>query len=389
MRIFLSSLSLFILLLLTSGGCNGKKQKEESSASPKDASIEVKYAQAFSIEKLPQGHRVKIFDPSTGTLLQNLLLLSEEESLSYTPSEGEEVISVPCKRLALLSDTFVGAIEKLDARDPLVATSDVSTLYDPELRQKAQMGQLHSVARSGVTDFESLISLQVDVAILSYYQGIAQSIHLPKAAPTKVIYNMDWQESSLLARAEWIKVIALLVGKEEVARTLFDEMEQKYHLLCEQAATAKEKPRVFFGNTYQGTWHLPAIDSYVARMIEDAGGVYDAPKGDAASSGISFESVLQEHAQDDIWLAWQVGNIQTLEDFAKYEKRYPLFKAYKQGKVYLNDARSTPKGNDYFERGPYEPEVILADLITIFHPELLSDHQALVYWRQLPSSMQP
>ncbi len=380
----------FLLFLLLGSSCKGKNREEnESDDSIEKVSLKVKYAQFFSIDNLPLGHRIKIYNPSNGALLQSLVLIPSKEAKTFTPQEGEEVIAVPCKRLALLSDTFVGAIELLDARERLLGTADVSTLYDAELQKRAKEGKLHSFARSGITDVESLIASQVDGAMANYYDGVEHSMPLPKESPTKLIYNNDWQESSLLARAEWIKVIALLVGKGATADSIFSEMERKYNLLKEKAQTCQEKPTIFFGNAYQGVWHLPANDSYVAKMIADAGGIYNAPTSAASQAGISFEAVLQQHINDDIWLAWQSGDIHSLEDFASQEGRYALFRAYQKGQVYLNDARKSAKGNDYFESGPYQPETILADLITIFHPELSAEHTDLVFWRKLLPANQP
>jgi iron complex transport system substrate-binding protein len=51
--------------------------------------------------------------------------------------------------------------------------------------------------------------------------------------------------------------------------------------------------------------------------------------------------------------------------------------------VFNNDAQSNPAGgNDNWESGTVRPDLILADLIGVFHPDLLRDHQ-LVYYRQL------
>ena len=108
----------FLLLLLLGSSCKGKNREEnESDDSIEKVSLKVKYAQFFSIDNLPLGHRIKIYNPSNGALLQSLVLIPSKEAKTFTPQEGEEVIAVPCKRLALLSDTFVGAIELLDARE--------------------------------------------------------------------------------------------------------------------------------------------------------------------------------------------------------------------------------------------------------------------------------
>ncbi|BAL99694.1 MAG: hypothetical protein KatS3mg049_2263 [Caldilinea sp.] len=51
--------------------------------------------------------------------------------------------------------------------------------------------------------------------------------------------------------------------------------------------------------------------------------------------------------------------------------------------MYNNNARLNEYGgNDYWEGGLANPDVVLADLIKIFHPELLPDHE-LVYYRKL------
>lgn len=66
------------------------------------------------------------------------------------------------------------------------------------------------------------------------------------------------------------------------------------------------------------------------------------------------------------------------------DARYGQFQAFQKGRVFNNNARlSEQGGNDYWERGVMEPDVVLADLIKIFHPELLPEH-TLKYFRPLP-----
>jgi iron complex transport system substrate-binding protein len=52
--------------------------------------------------------------------------------------------------------------------------------------------------------------------------------------------------------------------------------------------------------------------------------------------------------------------------------------------VYNNNAKMDEGGgNDIWERGVAAPDIVLADLISIFHPELSPDYQRTWYW-QLP-----
>lgn len=382
-------LSTALLLIIPFSGCkpstNKSDNSDERSTIVEEARLTIKHATLFTVENIPAGHRVVVLSPANDTdTLQRLVLLPAEEAKIYEANKGETVITVPCAKMALLSDTFVGAIEMLDARNLLVGTSDTATLFDEALREKAQRGMLHSLQKSGTTDTERLIALAPNIAMVNYFNGVETTLPLPKDSPVILVYNNDWLESSLLARAEWIKFIALFTGKAATANKLFDAIERRYEALKAKAATAKQKPSVFFGNAHIGSWYLPSSDSYVAKMISDAGGDYKAPSDAVTQTGISFEVVLRDHQNDDIWLAWQMGNVASLEEFGKLEEHNKLFKAFKDGRVYLNDAKHKGNGNDYFEQGPYRPDEILADLIAIFHPALVEKDYKFTYWRKLP-----
>ena len=57
------------------------------------------------------------------------------------------------------------------------------------------------------------------------------------------------------------------------------------------------------------------------------------------------------------------------------EPRYAEFKAYQTGQVWVYERRQTPGGgNDYWSRSVSHPDLVLADLVKIFHPSLMPDH---------------
>jgi iron complex transport system substrate-binding protein len=72
-----------------------------------------------------------------------------------------------------------------------------------------------------------------------------------------------------------------------------------------------------------------------------------------------------------------------MEDILSVDERLKNIKALRVGEVYNNNARVTNQGgNDYWESGVIHPHVILKDLIKIFHPGLLPEHD-LVYYQLL------
>lgn len=57
------------------------------------------------------------------------------------------------------------------------------------------------------------------------------------------------------------------------------------------------------------------------------------------------------------------------------EPRNALFRAFKEKHVIYCNMRQTP----YYESAPVEPDQVLADLVAIFHPELLPNHVGKYY----------
>jgi len=79
-----------------------------------------------------------------------------------------------------------------------------------------------------------------------------------------------------------------------------------------------------------------------------------------------------------------VGTCRSLAELAAFDDRYRLVRAFQERHVYNNDLRINPGGgNDFWETGGTNPDLVLADLIRIFHPELEPGH-TFTFYRQLP-----
>jgi len=185
-----------------------------------------------------------------------------------------------------------------------------------------------------------------------------------------------------LSRAEWGKFIALFFNKEAQAEQVFTQTAAQYEKLAKLAASVRMKPTVVVNVNYQGTWYMDGGKTYVAQFLEDAGATYLwADNSDVGEVMLSFEEVFNKAADADYWI--NTGFWNSAREALADDERYGEFAAFKNNHVYNNNARSNAKGgNDYFESGIANPDVILEDLIKIFHPELLPDHQ-LYYYHQL------
>ena len=69
-----------------------------------------------------------------------------------------------------------------------------------------------------------------------------------------------------------------------------------------------------------------------------------------------------------------------LEGLRSQDGRFARFRAFEIGNVYNNTLRSNGiGGNDIWECGVLHPELVLEDLIAIFHPEIILDHSYHFY----------
>ena len=118
-----------------------------------------------------------------------------------------------------------------------------------------------------------------------------------------------------------------------------------------------------------------------SRLITDAGGRYIYQKNTGnASIPIDLEEAYLLASDADMWL--NVGMANSLDDLKASCPKFTDTRCFKNGEVYNNNARTnTAGGNDYYESAVVNPDIVLRDLVKIFHPELVQEE--CVYYKQL------
>lgn len=170
---------------------------------------------------------------------------------------------------------------------------------------------------------------------------------------------------------------------EAEGETLFDDIAAQYNELTAMTADLEERPTVFTNTPYDGTWYMPGGNSFVAKLLADAGADYLWSDDESTGSlYLDFETVFERAADADFWV--NAGGFWfSLDDALAEDERFEQFAAFQNGNVWSNNlALNEFGGNDYWEGGVANPQLVLADLIAIFHPDLLPDHQ-FVYYQQL------
>ena len=371
-------LTLFIGFAI--GGCKNNQQSESATtlstaSSPDSVHIEVKYAQGFSVSYHNNYRLVDVQDPQhESETVYRYALVNRGQSHEGIPKDYT-IIEVPVQKVVCMTTLQLSNFIKLDAIDKVVGMTSTHYLFNQQMKDRIKNGQASQIGIEGNFDNEVIMALDPDIILVSpFKRGGYESI---KDLNIPLVTFLGYKETSALGQAEWIKFTAMLLGFEQQANSQFAEIEKKYQDLITLASKADKKPIVLSGEMRSGNWYIVGGKSFLAQQFRDAGAEYFL-KDNTETGGINmdFESVYSKGADADFWrmLVSHDGDY-SYEAMKQSDARYADFKAFKEKKVVYCNLRQKP----FYEKAPVEPEVVLADLIKAFHPELLPDHKPVYY----------
>lgn len=390
-------LALTLLSPLATGATGVQEDSpDEATTAPRPSTVDGLVALGEPIADVAQHatgfEAVRAGDITVVTVTRPWQNATEDDALTYVlyPRAGERpsvegadlVVPVPIESIVTMSTTFLPHLTAIDELDALVAVDSVAYAYSARVHEMHDEGRIIEVGSGPNADIEQLLALDPDIIMVNSYGGDWDAQPMLEEAGLPVVVAGDWVETSPLGRAEWVLFTSLFFDELDAAAGLYAQIEREYNRLRTLASAASTRPRVLSNAPYQGTWAVPGGDSYAAQFIEDAGGRY--VWADDESTGALFldiESVYAEAGDADVWI--NTGTWSSLEQAAAEDERFTNFAAFEDGALFNNNRRMGPGGgNDYFESGALNPNIILNDLIWALHPELVPDYEPY-YYQQL------
>ncbi|WP_165922180.1 ABC transporter substrate-binding protein [Pseudonocardia endophytica] len=295
---------------------------------------------------------------------------------------GAPLVHTPVSGLFAASTTQLPAVEALGLLDRLTGVGDPALVSDPAVRARAESPSVTAFAPGGVIAAEPVIAAAPPVLLSGGTDDPAFAAL--RAARIPVVDWADYLEQGPLAQAEWIKVMGALTGRDAEATRQFDAVAARYTALAGRAKAVPAVP-VAIGQPYQGTWTIPSRDSTTGGLLRDAGATWSgAVRPGSGSAPASLEAVLADDGAARIWLA--DGPWRSTADVAATDPRLRTMAAVGPGgQVWTRDKMLGPGGgNQYYERGVAHPDEILADLVSIVHPQLEPGRDT-VYFRPVPA----
>ncbi|WP_324673809.1 ABC transporter substrate-binding protein [Hymenobacter sp. GOD-10R] len=341
----------------------------------------VQFAKGFTISYVGGCKVITILSPFEQKTTATRYLLVPRGVTRPAGYTDAVVIQTPIRSLVALSSMHVALADFLGADDVIVGLGDFKYASAPRVRQRIAEGKIINAGQGRELNNELLIAQHPDLVMSTGWPGQGLSrFQTLQAAGVPVMINSEWVESTPLGRAEWVKVMAALLNKEDLVNQKFGQVVRDYQRLAALGQKAAKKPKVIVGLPFKDVWHVPDMDSYMAQFLRDAGTTYawDKTKSPQGSLALSFETVSPVALSADYWL--QTGSANTKTDITAQDTRYAAFAPFKNNRLYNNNKRTNAQGsNDYWESGAVHPDVVLSDLIKILHPELLPKWQLYYY----------
>ena len=367
---------LFSLLFLTSCISNKKTSLE---AFNQDI-YTPEYAAGFKILGATnvQSTLIQVFNPWQG---------AKEVEMSYFISRNGEqaptgftgpTIPAGAKRIVCMSSSYIAMLDALGQVNRIVAVSGIDYVSNPYI-----LAHKNSIKDMGPEmNYELLLGLKPDIVLL-YGIGDAQTAITDKLKELSIpyIYMGEYLEESPLGKAEWMVVLSELTDSREKGIEIFSEIPKRYLSLKALTESVGQCPTVMFNMPWNDSWVMPSTKSYMAQLVADAGAEYIYKENSSNSSTpIGLETAYGLIQKADYWI--NVGSATSLDELKTVNPKFADAKAVRERTVYNNNLRLTPTGgNDYWESAVVHPDMVLRDLIHIFHPELVPD--SLYYYRHL------
>jgi iron complex transport system substrate-binding protein len=356
-------LALTVMLMVS---CSGNKSV---SSDLSEVIYEPEYASGFEIRGSKDAASVLLVTKASwqgdSTARTELFIQRNDEPIPEGFSG--QVLKGDAKRIVCMSSTHVAMLDAIGDVEAVVGVSGIDYISNKYV--VAHKNEIGDVGYEGNIDYELLVSLNPDLVLLYGVTGASSMEGKLKELGIPFAYVGEYLEENPLGKAEWIVALAEIVGQRERGETIYEDIPVRYNRVKNYAASQGDEPaKVMINAPYGDSWLMASTQSYMAQLIADAGGEYLYTKNTSnTSQPIDMEEAYRLASQAYVWI--NVGTATTMEEFLKMCPKFADTRVVKRGEIYNNNLRTNEYGgNDYWESGVVNPDLVLQDLAKIFHP---------------------
>ncbi len=365
-----------LTILMIFASCQRKKvslpveQKKENPA--------LKYAQGFKVERNSNFTVITVLSAWPGADEEfSYALIPRDKLPVITLPKGayDAIVATPVNKLVATSTTHIPALEALDELDALVGFPNTDFISSPKARERIDQDKVAELGINEDINTEIALDIQPEVVIGFGINGTNKAYETLKLSGIPIVYNGDWTEQTPLGKAEWIKFFAPFFQKEAIADSIFNTIETSYNHAKLLAKKSKDRPSVLTGGLFKDVWYVSGGNSWMSEFLNDANVNYLwSDTEETGSIGLSLEEILVKGKEAEFWL--NPSSHASYDQLIEANIHYQQFDAFRDKRIYSNAIEKGKTGGIlFYELAPQRPDLVLKDLISIFHPGVLENYQ--------------
>jgi iron complex transport system substrate-binding protein len=377
----LSVISVPAILIILFESCSGINESHPGTGTTDKGAL-ISRAERFALQKNDSCTLLTIINPWQGANnINQVYYLIRRGSVLPSGMDSSSVIFVPLKKIICMSTTHVAMISALGEENSISGVSGTGFLYSGTLIKSVENGLIADVGYEANLNKELILKISPDL-IMMYGIGSESAGYVGKIKElgVKVVFNADYLETDPLSKAEWIKMFGALYCKENLADSIFNSEVETYNNIKKIInKNISYKPKVLLGLPFKDTWYISPGNSFISKLIKDAGGNYLWQDTESSvSMPFGIENVYLNALTADYWL--NMGTVNSRDEISMVDERLKDLPCFKNGNLFNNNKRITLNGgNDYWESGSLYPHLILKDIAAILHPGLFTDYELFFY----------
>jgi iron complex transport system substrate-binding protein len=317
----------------------------------------IRFAQHFQLIQQKGFKELIVFSPRNHAVEARFALIPRGKKIKIHPALIP--VEVPVRNMAVLSTTFVGMLDELDALPVISATTDRRYIANKWIRKELKARRILSISNENELRPESFVKKHIQLIV---YSGFGQKFpNSEKLAALQIVtmQNYDWEELNPLGKAEWIKLFGALTNKNEEALAVFNQVSSNYHRLKKELKQRQAPASALMGSLANGIWYAPSGTSFLAGIAKDAGlkYIYAQTKG-AASVAYTMEKICKDEQRCAVWINAEATSI---SDLIRSNPKFAFFQTVKSRRVYsyMHDS------NYFWEKSAIHPDWLLSDFAHI------------------------
>lgn len=320
------------------------------------------------------------------TISSRVNYIENKDNLTLTSGKFKNIIpnkNLPFKKAMLLNSSLIGFFSELNLENKITGVSSPEYIFSEKIHQLINENKILNIGNEQKYDIEKILSNKPDVIFTNYVPNFANTYEVLKNNGIELIFLDDFMEQNPLEKSKYLLLFGKLFGKEKEAEKAYQNIEDNYKKIQALSKNSKSKSLVLCNEMYGSQWFLPGGNSFVAKLINDAGGNYILKDNkESTSVPLSFEEVFIKSKQSNFWI--NISPHKNKKELLTMNLNYSKMDVFNSGKLYMINNREKDQANDYFESGVVRCDVVLRDYFKIFHPEDVTfQSEPLVYLKEL------